>query len=121
MIAGPVCCAATVPVSTKIPVPIIAPSPTEVSVTRAEHPVQARGGFDLLVDGGDGLAGGELLENGQGAPDALIFCQVFPAPDRTRAHVGPQSGTAACPAAASPAVAEARMRSSDPTRCPRDV
>ena len=33
MIAGPVCCAATVPVSTKIPVPIIAPSPTEVSVT----------------------------------------------------------------------------------------
>ena len=44
---------------------------------RAEHPVEARRGFDLLVDGGDGLAGGELLEDGQGAPDAFVFCEVL--------------------------------------------
>ena len=30
--AGPVCCAATVPVSTKMPLPIMAPRPTDVSV-----------------------------------------------------------------------------------------
>ena len=89
MIAGPVCCAATVPVSTKIPVPIIAPSPTEVSVTGPSTRFRRGRAFDLLVDGGDGLAGGELLETDKVPPMRSFSVKFY----RRQAGSGAAAGT----------------------------